>query len=81
VLDRAFAIEEEHEANDGHDGAANDEVRAEPVILLTLVKDNLRGADAEREEPEPDAIHRLFEAGELALEIGRVLHNAAGEQQ
>ena len=65
-------------ANARDHGAGDDEVRAEPVFLLSLVKHDLESANGEGQQAEPDSVN-ASECLAHALEVGRIFNDAAGE--
>src|SRR5271155_3097429 len=68
------------ERNHADDGNGDDEVRAEPIVALAFIEDDLHGAEAECEQAEADVIHA--EAGAfLLLHVGRIADEHVGEQQ
>src|SRR5271163_2795117 len=68
------------ERNHADDGHGDDEVRAEPIVALALIEDDLHGAEAEGEQAETDVINA--EAGAfLLLHVGRIADQHIGENQ
>src|SRR5271170_7659287 len=68
------------ERNHADDGHGDDEVRAEPIVALAFIEDDLHGAEAESEEAEADVINAEASAF-LLLHIGRIADEHVGEQQ
>ena len=53
---------------DRQHGERHDEVRSEPVILLTLVEHDLQAADADRQQPDSPVVDARF----LAPQVRRI---------
>ena len=69
--------DESHNTNGGH---GDDEVRAEPIVALTFIENDLQCAEAQREEAEADVID--FEAfAFFLLHVRRIGDEHVGEQQ
>src|SRR5580700_2449916 len=69
--------DERDDADDGHD---DDEGRAEPIVALTFIEDDLHGAETESEQAEADVINA--EAGAFFLfHVGRIADQHIGEDQ
>src|SRR5271155_2680604 len=68
------------ERNHADDGHGDDEVRAEPIVALAFIEDDLHGAEAEGEEAEADVINAEASAF-LLLHVGGIADEHIGEQQ
>src|SRR5215469_3153743 len=79
-----FPDHPDHECRRCYRGERNDEVRLKPVVLFPLVQNHLQGAEAQRQQCEPDEINpRSPTARKPALthEMWRILNHSVGQKQ
>ena len=72
-------INHQDERNHGRDGEENDEVRGEPVVLLTLVEQELKRTESQAQQAEAQEIEldpAPLRFGDLLLDPRRIFDNA-----
>ena len=74
VLAREFPDDRANQPHDGNHRAADDEVRAEPIIALAFIQDHLEKTQAHTQQPQPDVINPQA-AQASANQVGRVVRS------
>ena len=74
VLARELPDDRADQPHSRNQSAADDEVRAEPIIPLALIKNHLKKAQAHAEQPQPDVIDSQA-AQASAHQVGRVVRS------
>src|SRR5579872_6813090 len=72
-----FVNHEQRQSDSGHDGQNQDEMRAEPVVLLALIEHDLQRADSDGQKTDAPVVH----AAGLALDIGGIEDEQFGHDQ
>src|SRR5271154_3645286 len=79
ILMVPFPENDEQERDCGDHGKYDDEMRFEPIVALSLIKNDLQSAQAQRHETEADVIDCGL-AQLAALEVWRILNQPRGQQ-
>ena len=79
-----FPEDEDEQRGSAHEEEGGDEVRAEPVVLLAFVEDELQGAEADGEQAEAGVVEiepAFALVGDFFADVGWIFNDARGEEE